>query len=122
VVERDRAAQVLGRERIQELARLVADAAAGPGGRDRGVVGEDRDVQSAEHDEVVVADQADVAAVAGQRHALVGVGAVADEIAEAPDRVHSHPVDVGDHGLERGQVRVRVRDEGDPPGRLGMPF
>ena len=41
----------------------------------------------AAHGQVVVADQAQVAVLAGELDAGVGVGAVADEVAQAPDRV-----------------------------------
>ena len=41
------------------------------------------------HDQVVVAGQAEVAALARQGHAAVRLGAVAHEVAEAPDLVHA---------------------------------
>ena len=49
--------------------------------------GEVGDVDLAGHDEVVVAGQAEVAAAARQLDAVVGLGAVADQVAQAPDLV-----------------------------------
>ena len=42
--------------------------------------------------------------------ALVGLGAVADHVAEAPDLVDAGRLDVREHGLERGQVGVDVAE------------
>ena len=67
---------------------------------------------AAEHREVVVADQADVAALADQVGAGVGLGAVADDVAEAPDLVDAGVVDRREDGLEGGQVGVDVADDG----------
>ena len=44
---------------------------------------------------------------------LVGLGAVAHEIAQAPDLLGALDADVGEHGLEGGQVSVHVRKERD---------
>ena len=63
---------------------------------------------SLDHDEIVVAGQAEVAALAGERHAAVGLGAVAHEIAEAPDLLGAARLDVGEDGLEGRQVSVHV--------------
>ena len=49
----------------------------------------------------------------GQRDAGVGLGAVADQVAQAPDLVESARVDVGQHGLEGRQVAVHVGEQGD---------
>jgi len=70
------------------------------------------DVELADHHEVVVADQAQVAGLARERHALVRLGAIAHEVAEAPRGVHAHTVDVLEHGLQGGQVGVNVREDG----------
>ena len=70
------------------------------------------DVELAEHREVVVADQADVAALADQVGAGVGLGAVADDVAEAPDLLDAGLVDRREDGLEGGQVGVDVADDG----------
>ena len=67
---------------------------------------------AAEHREVVVADQADVAALADQVGAGVGLGAVADDVAEAPDLVDAGLVDRREDGFEGGLVGVDVADDG----------
>ena len=44
----------------------------------------------------------------------VGLGAVSDQVAEAPDLVHADlRVDVGEHRLEGGQVAMHVGKPGD---------
>src|SRR5439155_5145670 len=48
--------------------------------------------------------------------ALVRLRPVADEVAEAPDLVGRVGVDRREHGFERVQVRVDVRDDGRPHG------
>ena len=45
--------------------------------------------------------------------ALVGLGAVADHVAEAPGCSTSAAVDVGEHRLERRQVGVDVAEQGE---------
>jgi hypothetical protein len=60
----------------------------------------------------VVADQREVAAFAHERRALVRLGAIADEVAEAPDLVDSGLVDRREDGFERGQVGVDVTEDG----------
>ena len=44
--------------------------------------------------------------------ALVGLGAVADDVAEAPELADAGPLDVGQYGFERRQVRVDVAEHG----------
>ena len=66
-------------------------------------LGEGRDVERAEHREVVVADQADRAALAHQGGAGVGLGAVADHVAEAPDLLGA-----GRRRSPRGRPRGRA--------------
>ena len=46
-------------------------------------------------------------------HAFVGRSAVADEVAEAGDVLDAAPIQIGEHGVERFQVAVNVRDHGD---------
>ena len=60
----------------------------------------------------MVADQADVAALAGQLDAEVGAGAVADHIAEAPALLDADLVAVAEDRLEGGKVRVDVAEDG----------
>ena len=66
----------------------------------------------AEHGEVVVSDQAERAALGHQLGALVGLGAVADHVAQAPD-LSTGAVDAGEHRLEGGQVGVDVADQAE---------
>jgi len=75
-------------------------------------VGEHVDVDHAGHDQVVVSRQADGRALVDDLHAPHGVGAVADDVAEAPDLVHLDGVDRLEHRLERLDVPVHVRDDG----------
>ena len=53
---------------------------------------------------------------AGQRDAGVGVGAVADEVAEAPELLRAVGLGGLDHRLEGVPVAVDVGDDGDPHG------
>jgi hypothetical protein len=60
----------------------------------------------------VVADQAGLAVLAHQLDALVGAGAVADDVAQAPELVHPGVLDVVEDGLQGRQVRVDVAEDG----------
>ena len=51
-----------------------------------------------------------------ERHALVRLGTVADQVAEAPDAVGRERLHVVEHRPEGRQVAVHVRDQGDPHG------
>src|SRR5581483_9127006 len=70
------------------------------------------DVELSEHDQVVVAHEADVARLARQLHALVRMRAIAHQIAEAPRLVGAGAV--VEHGPEGRKVGVHVGDQGDP--------
>ena len=63
--------------------------------------------------EVVVAGEAQVGVLAREVDARVGVGAVADEVAEAPDLLDRVVGDVAEHRLERLAIAVDVRDDCD---------
>ena len=69
------------------------------------------DVECAEDREVVVADQAERAALERQLGALVGFGPIADHVAEAPDLIDLGLLDRPEHGLKRRQVGVDVADD-----------
>ena len=127
VVEADRVAGSSSGSRLaQEVEGLLADVLAGPRRGDRRVAGEVGDVDArpsttrswlpARHRSQRSSRQLD---------ALVGLGAVAHQVAEAPDRVHALALGVLQHGLEGRQVAVHVRDQGDPLrhrlGRLPSP-
>ena len=60
---------------------------------------------------VVIAQQADLA-LHDHVDALAGIGAVADQVAEAVDLGDSLAADVGKHGLEGLEVAVDIADEG----------
>jgi hypothetical protein len=112
VEEGDRLPLAARLELTQVVEGAGIDVILGPGdgvGRSRGEGG---DVELAEHGEVVVPDQADLAALAHQLGAAVGLGAVADHVAEAPDLLHLGGVDRAQRGLERGQVGMDVADYG----------
>ena len=53
-----------------------------------------------------------LAALGHEAGALVGLGAVADHVAEAPELADAGPLDVGEYGFERRQVRVDVAQHG----------
>jgi hypothetical protein len=59
----------------------------------------------------VVAGEAEVATLGGELRAVVGLGAVADDVAETPDLVRVRLLDLGEHRLEGGQVGVDVADD-----------
>ena len=59
----------------------------------------------------MVAGKADGAVLLDQVGALVGLGAVADDVAQAPDLVGRGGLDLGQNGLERGQVAVDVGND-----------
>ena len=77
------------------------------------------DVESAEHRQVVVARQAQRAALADQLGAGVGLGAVADDVPEAPDLLDLRVGDRVEAALERGQVGMYVGDHRDAHGGQG---
>ena len=81
---------------------------ARPPGRLGGTGGERLDVDLAEHHEVVVSGQAELAGLGRQGHALVRLRAVTDQVPEAPPGVDAGFADVVEDGLERGQVAVDV--------------
>ena len=89
------------------------DRLLGPLGRQRGAAGELLERQRAAHAEVVVAGQADRGVPAGQLDAGVGLGAVADEVAEAPHLLALGRLDRVEHGLEGVPVAVDVGDDRD---------
>ena len=108
VVETHLAVGVGGVERAQERERLGGDRLLRPasgGGGARGEVPE-RDV--ARDDEVVVAGEADVAALTRQGHAVVRLGAVANEVAEAPDLLDVGVLDRPEDRFEGRPVAVHV--------------
>ena len=57
-----------------------------------------------------------VARFATRLRRLVRSRPVADQVAEAPDRIDRFALDCREHRLERVQVRVDVRDDGDAHG------
>ena len=74
----------------------------------RGVGREVLDVQLPGDHEIVVAGEAHLAGALGQLHALVGLGAVAHQVAEAPGLVDGGAADVVEHGPEGRQIGVNV--------------
>jgi arginyl-tRNA synthetase len=96
----------------QHLQRSLGDVLTGPGDRSCGGLGERSDIQGTEHREVMVADQAERAALPHQIGALVGLGTVAEHVAQAPDLLDAGIVDRIEGGLERWQICVDVADDG----------
>src|SRR3954447_682320 len=116
VVEPDRVSGVERLEPAQELERFLADVLPRPlggRGRRRGELG---DRKLVDDHEVVVARQAELARLPGEGHALVRLGAIAHQVAEAPGLVHALARHVLQHSSERGQVPMHVRDERHLPG------
>jgi len=99
-----------------------------PGNRLGGSLGESSDVEYAKHCQVVVADQADCTALAHQIRTLVGLGSIAEHVAEAPDLLDPDVVDCPENRLEGWQVGVDVADHGyahwaaSVPGRVFGPY
>ena len=107
-------ATLIGRvEHREEVDRGLLHALPRPahGGRRGGREG--RDVELLEHGEVVVADETHRAAFADQGRALVRLGAVTDDVAQAPGFVDACGLGAGEDRLERGQVGVNVAEQGE---------
>lgn len=99
-------------EASQELDRAGAGVLLGPFDGDRRGLREGGDVETAEHRQVVVAGQADVATFANQLGAGVWLGPISDQVAEAPDLLDTDLVDRREDALESGLVGVDVADHG----------
>lgn len=91
---------------------LGAEDALGPARRDCGVTAEIGDVEPAGDGEIVVPAETQCGPLAHEGTALVRMGAVADDVSEAPHLVRAFTQDVGEHGLEGVQVPVDVGDDG----------
>ena len=113
-------ALVGGLEAAQELHRLGPRRFAGPadGRRRRG--GEGRLVQLSQDGQVVIADQAQRAALGDQARALVRLSAVPHHVPEAPELIGAGALDVGEHRLQGRQVGVDVADDRQSHGRSGL--
>src|SRR4051794_15098467 len=114
VVEPEVVAVVHRVEVLQVRHGLLADVVAGPEGGHGRAAGEVGDVDAAGDDQIVVARQADRAVLAGELDAFLRLGAVADEVAQAPDLLHALALGVLEDGLEGRKVPVDIRDERDP--------
>ena len=108
--------RALGEQLAEEVEALLGDHLLSPVGRERRPARElgQRDV--AADGEVVVADEAEVAVRARELDARVGLRAVADEVAEAPQLVDVLGRHVGQHGLEGVAVAVDVGEDRDEHG------
>ena len=113
VIQADRLLEVGGLEAVQVLAGRGGDRLLGPGRGQRRPAGELLQRQAAAHAEVVVTGQADGGVLAGQVDAGVGIGAVPDQIAEAPELAAVGIVDGIEHRLEGVTVAVDVGDDRD---------
>jgi hypothetical protein len=116
VVQPDLALGVLRLQALQELDRLLVGVITGPAHRGRGRGREDGGVDLARDRKVMVAHQAQLAALGHQLGALVGLRAVADHVAQAPDLLDPGLVDRGQHGLGGREIAVDVGEDGDSHG------
>ena len=122
VIEPHAAHRSRGLQRLQPVAVAGVDDLLRPARGERGAGGELAEVEVAGHRQVVVAGQADVGVLARQPAAVVGIGAVAHHVAQAPDLLRRAGPDVGKDRLEGVTVAVDVGDDGDlheSRGRLG---
>ena len=104
-----------GPEAFEKLTRLLRQLLRRPN-RGRGRLGVellDVDPSRAQRDEIVVADQNETRPLSHERAALIRAGAVADGVAEAPNRIRRLAADLAQDRLERVKVRVDVRDDRD---------
>jgi STE24 endopeptidase len=100
-------------ERLEEAARLVLEHRGGPVSADGGVLGEVFEVEPTEDAEIMVSYQADVGTVGDERAAAIRARAVADEVAETPDGVRRIIGHRSENSLQRMQISVNVREDGD---------
>jgi voltage-gated potassium channel len=103
-------------ESLEEGPCVVSEHALRPARRCCSIAREVRQAERAGDDEVVIAGQAQVGPCLDERAALVRPGPVADRVAETPDGVDALLVDPCERRHEGMQVRVDVRDDGDPHG------
>ena len=103
-----------GSSAVQVGAGLGGDRLLGPGRGQRGAAGELLQRQGSADPEIVVAGQADRRVLAGEVDAGVGIGAVADQVAEAPQLLAVRVALIGlEHRLEGVAVAVDVGDDRD---------
>jgi hypothetical protein len=92
----------------KELPRVRLEHFLRPPGRRSGLPGEVVDRKRAEHDEVVVAREADVRTARDRAAALVGLRPVSDEVTEAPELIRLLLGDGREDGVERVPITVDV--------------
>ena len=103
----------VGRGEVGEEGQVLLGGVLGrPFDRRRSRRREGRGVELAEHCEIVVPDQTDLTPVPREIDAEIGIGAVADHVAEAPALVDSDVVAVAEDRLEGRQVGVDVAEDG----------
>ena len=113
VVETDLLVGLARLERFQVGTRLRRDRLLRPPGGERCAARELLQREAADDAEIVVSGEADGGVLAGEGHAGVRFGAVADEIAEAPHLLALRGVDLVEHGFEGVTVAVDVRNDRD---------
>ena len=113
VEELDAGPLALRLERLEELARLGLEHVGRPGRARRRVGGEVRQLDPPDRGEVVVPDEAQGRTLARLGDAAVRLGAVPDDVPEAPDLVDRILLDVGENGRECVPVAVDVGDDSD---------
>jgi STE24 endopeptidase len=113
VVQRHVVLQGLGLEGLQVPAGLVLQNGRRPTGTCGRIHREVFEVEPTEYAEVVVSYQADIGAFCHERAAAIRAGPVAHQIAEAPDGVGRVVGDRIQDSIQRMQISVNVRDDGD---------
>jgi STE24 endopeptidase len=113
VVQRHVVLQGLGLEGLQVPAGLVLQNGRRPTGTCGRIHREVFEVEPTEDAEVVVSYQADIGAFCHERAAAIRAGPVAHQIAEAPDGVGRVVGDRIQDSIQRMQISVNVRDDGD---------
>jgi STE24 endopeptidase len=113
VVQRHVVLHRLRLEGLEEPAWLVLQNGRSPAGTCGRVHSEVVEVEPTEDAEVVVSYQADIGAFRDERAAAIRTRSVAHQIAEAPDGVGRVVGDRIQDSIQRMQISVNVRDDGD---------
>ena len=107
------------RRRVQlpeEVQGPLGDVLLRPDDGSRGRLRERGDIKGSKYGQVVVADQAEVAALADEIGARVRLRPVADHVSQAPDLLDTGLLDLLEDGLQGREVGVDIGDGRNPHG------